>query len=96
MSRFRAVDTRKGLSAQVFDYKMDYLLMELDQLDNKLVRKTEEMIGEQFSNCRGKLLRIGSEMACMNRSVESLEKNLDAFFKATAETALPESQMAAP
>ncbi|MDD9148736.1 MULTISPECIES: hypothetical protein [unclassified Sporolactobacillus] len=96
MSGLRTVEACKGLSAQALDYKMDYLLMELEHLDNKLVRKTEEMIGEQFGSCRRELFRIGSEIAHINRSVNRLEKNLDTFSKTAAGTALPESSIEVP
>lgn len=80
MGESEAMATRKGLPAQVFDYKMDCLLMALEQLDHKVARKAGEKINEQFSDFRGKLSRIDSELVRMNRSADRLEKSLDAFY----------------
>jgi hypothetical protein len=65
-----AADTKKnGLSLQSLENKMDRLFLMMEQLENKVMCRTSDLIDHQLSECREKLLYEEKEMIMINESV---------------------------
>lgn len=68
-------DNKKGLALQTLSNKIDWLLLMLDQMENKLSRKTADCITIQLEGCREKILGAGRDMIQLNETVVFIEEH---------------------
>ncbi|MCO7125765.1 hypothetical protein NIE88_08275 [Sporolactobacillus shoreicorticis] len=51
------MDEQKGISIKKMDFTVDYLMMQLEQIENKIIRKNEAIIDGHLVFCREKLAK---------------------------------------
>ncbi|MDN3953751.1 hypothetical protein [Sporolactobacillus laevolacticus] len=77
-----------GMSAKELDFKVDYLTMQLEQIENKLVRKNEELIDSHLSVCRTKLAKTGRNLQQVNHLMIKAARGTDIFYSRQLEAAM--------
>lgn len=53
---------KQGISIQELHFKIDYLMMQLEQVENKVIRKNEALIDNHLFLCQAKLSESKKKM----------------------------------
>ncbi|RYL88835.1 hypothetical protein EWI07_13400 [Sporolactobacillus sp. THM7-4] len=74
MIKEETIRRQNGLDVHELFYSIDFVLMKLDQLENKVGRKTEERIESRYHSYRLDLCLTGCDLEQIDQRLERLKK----------------------
>lgn len=81
-------DKVNGVSVGELSFRIDYLNMQLEQLENKIMRKNEEIIDDHLSFCKKKLAKSGRKIQQVDQLLVKAARGTDVYYSRQLEEIL--------
>jgi hypothetical protein len=81
-------DKENGMSVGELSFRIDYLNMQLEQLENKIMRKNEEIIDYHLSFCKKKLAKSGRKIHQVDQLLAKAARGTDVYYSRQLEAIL--------
>ncbi|MCQ2009155.1 MAG: hypothetical protein ABF629_00125 [Sporolactobacillus sp.] len=82
------MDEQKGISIKKMDFTVDYLTMQLDQIENKIIRKNEAIIGGHLDFCREKLAKSEKKIRKVDQLLTKAARGTGIYYSLQLENVL--------